>query len=49
MKKLDFFRKQGVIIKELAGINDDYFTRSEGILLTLFIASKDVHYIFYFL
>ncbi|MEW5693667.1 MAG: hypothetical protein AB1765_10270 [Candidatus Hydrogenedentota bacterium] len=36
MKKLDFFRKQGVIIKELPGINDDYFTGSEGILSRCF-------------
>ncbi|MEW5693993.1 MAG: hypothetical protein AB1765_11935 [Candidatus Hydrogenedentota bacterium] len=29
VKKLDFFRKQGLIIKELPGINDGYFTRSQ--------------------
>ncbi|MEW5693717.1 MAG: hypothetical protein AB1765_10530 [Candidatus Hydrogenedentota bacterium] len=31
MKKLDFFRKCGLIIKNLAGINVDYFTRSEAL------------------
>ncbi|MEW5693330.1 MAG: hypothetical protein AB1765_08540 [Candidatus Hydrogenedentota bacterium] len=35
MKKLDFFRKQGLIIKELPGINDDYFTRSQSSVETI--------------